>query len=177
MNIKELLKDSYKEGMTPEEMIKLLEGVDVVSTNEYEKLKASLSKSNSEASANKKAKVEADNAVESLKAEIETLKKERNVANYKSQFVSLGYNDALADETAKALADGDFNVVFSSHKKALEEMEKKLKAEAMKSTPKPGAGGTEEATITKEQFNKMGYAERAALYEKNPELYASLKNN
>lgn len=175
MNIKELLKDSYKEGMTSEELFKLLEDVDVVSANDYEKLKASLSKSNSEASANKKAKAEADSTVESLKAEIEALKKERNVANYKTQFVSLGYTDELADETAKALAEGDFNVVFNSHKKALEEMEKKLKAESMKNTPKPGAGGVPEQTITKEQFAKMGYAERVALYEKNPELYASLK--
>ena len=73
MNIKDLLKDSYKEGMTSEELLKLFESVDVVPTSDFEKLKASLSKSNSEASASKKAKAEADSTVESLKAEIEAL--------------------------------------------------------------------------------------------------------
>lgn len=40
-------------------------------------------------------------------------------------------------------------------------------------TPKVETGATH--TITKEQFNKMGYKERAKLMDENPELYQSLR--
>lgn len=37
--------------------------------------------------------------------------------------------------------------------------------------------GTGDTTITKEQFDKMGYNERAKLYSENKELYQQLTNN
>lgn len=39
----------------------------------------------------------------------------------------------------------------------------------------PSASNTSGAAITKEQFNKMGYKERAKLIEENPELYQELR--
>lgn len=41
----------------------------------------------------------------------------------------------------------------------------------------PKNKGTEPKTITKDQFNKMGYRERVQLSENNPDLYNSLANN
>ena len=51
MNIKDLLKDAYKEGMTVEDIETALAGIELPTDNsaEVEKLKRDLSKSNSEA--------------------------------------------------------------------------------------------------------------------------------
>ena len=51
MNFKDLLKDAYKEGMSLEDIEKALEGIEMPTdgTAEIERLKAALSKSNSEA--------------------------------------------------------------------------------------------------------------------------------
>ena len=56
MNIKDLLKDAYKEGMSVEDIEKALESIDPPTDNsaEIDRLKAALSKSNSEAADFKK---------------------------------------------------------------------------------------------------------------------------
>ena len=56
MNIKDLLKDAYKEGMTIEEINAALEGIEMPTDNsaEVERLKNALTKSNSEAADYKK---------------------------------------------------------------------------------------------------------------------------
>ena len=56
MNIKDLLKDAYKEGMTIDEINAALEGIELPTDNsaEVERLKNALSKSNSEAADYKK---------------------------------------------------------------------------------------------------------------------------
>jgi len=65
-------------------------------------------------------------------------------------FTRTGITKKLAEDTAKALADGDSAKVFANQSKFLEEYAKKVKADAIKKTPKPGAGagsgsGTEDA--------------------------------
>ena len=83
-----------------------------------------------------------------MEQELADLRKGKTVADYKAKFVSQGYDEALAEDTAKALADGDSAKVFANQSKFLEEYAKKVKADAIKKTPKPGAGsgsGTEGA--------------------------------
>jgi len=53
-----------------------------------------------------------------------------------------------------------------------EATEKAVKEELLKSTPTPPAGGSGgDTTITKEQFDAMGYSERLKLFNEQPELY------
>ena len=49
-------------------------------------------------------------------------------------------------------------------------MEKKIRQDILKDTPKPD-GGNAGTTITKEQFDAMGYTERLKVFNENPEIY------
>ena len=98
------------------------------------------------------------------------LQKDKSVSDAKAQFLGLGYESALADETAKAMVEGDMAKVFANQKKHLESVEKKVRAEALKETPKPAPGGGGEA-LTKEQFDAMGYNERLKVFNEQPDLY------
>ena len=109
-----------------------------------------------------------DNAA--LQKELEELRNERNVANHKAQFVSIGFEDALALEAAQALNTGDTVKVFDVLRKFIASHDKQLKENAFKQNPVLG-GGSVGSTITKEQFDKMGYTERLEFFNKNPELY------
>ena len=111
MNIKDLLKDAYKDGMTIEEINAALEGVELPTDNsaEIERLKNALSKSNSEAADFKKqlrekmtaeeakAKEEADKLAD-LQSKYDALFKESTIAKNKARLLGLGYDDALASE-------------------------------------------------------------------------------
>ena len=110
--------------------------------------------------------------LERYKTEAETLRREKNIANNKAQFISAGFDEALAQETAEALENGDFATVFKNQKTVIENVKKVAKGEANASIPQP-AGKPDEGgkAITKEQFNKMSFAERQTLYESNRELY------
>ena len=110
--------------------------------------------------------------LEKYKTTAEALLKEKNIATNKAQFISAGYDETLAQETAEALEKGDFATVFKNQKAVIENVKKIAKGEAMASTPAPAGKATDGSkTITREQFDKMTFAERQALYESNRELY------
>lgn len=188
MNIRDLLKDAYKEGMTVEEIESALEGIELPTDNsaELERLKTLLSKSNSEAADYKKqlkekmtadeikAKEDAERQ-EKLQKDYDELVKKVAVSENKAKLLALGYDDTLANETAEAMANGELDKVFANQKKHLEAMEKKVRSEILKDTPKPN-GGNGNTTITKEDFAKMTYSERAKVYAENPDVYNELTN-
>ena len=122
--------------------------------------------------------VKAKEAAEELakyKEQAESLQREKNIATNKAQFISAGYDEALAQETAEALEKGDYATVFKNQKIVIENVKKVAKGEANASivppAGKPDEGGK---TITKEQFKAMTFNERQALYESNRELYNEL---
>lgn len=138
--------------MTPEQKLAALEGFEYEdNAAELEKQKNALSKANSEAaewkrkhnallSEEEKKKQEDADKLAQMEQELADLRKGKTVSEYKAEFVAQGYDEALAEETAKALADGDSAKVFANQSKFLEEYAKKVKADAIKKTPKPGAG-------------------------------------
>ena len=143
--------EGYAE-MTPEQKLAALEGFEYEdNAAELEKQKNALSKANSEAaewkrkhnallSTEEKKKQEDAEKLAQMEQELADLRKGKTVSEYKAKFVAQGYDEALAEETAKALADGDSAKVFANQSKFLEEYAKKVKADAIKKTPKPGAG-------------------------------------
>lgn len=183
MNIKDLLKDAYKEGMTVEEIETALAGIELPTDNsaEIERLKNALSKSNSEAADFKKqlrekmsadelkAKEDAEKQ-EKLQNDYDALVKKVTISENKAKLLALGYEDKLATETAEAMANGELDKVFANQKKHLEAVEKKIRQDILKDTPKPD-GGNAGTTITKEQFDAMGYTERLKVFNENPEIY------
>ena len=188
MNIKDLLKDAYKEGMTIEEINEALASIELPTDNsaEVDKLKNALSKSNSEAAEYKrqlkekmtadeiKAKEDAERQ-EKLQKDYDELVRKVAVSDNKAKLLALGYEDALATETAEAMANGELDKVFANQKKHLDAMEKKVRSEILKDTPKPN-GGNGDKSITREDFAKMTYSERAKVYEENPDVYNELTN-
>ena len=120
-------------------------------------------------------KAEAEAELNKYKEQAESLQREKNIAENKAKFISLGYDDALAQETAEAMEKGDYATVFKNQQTVIENVKKIAKGEAAANMPTP-AGKADEGskTVTKEQFDKMNYAERNALYNSNRELYNEL---
>jgi hypothetical protein len=75
-----------------------------------------------------------------IKTELENLRKENAVTKHKSNFLGLGYDDALATDAAKALADGDLTKVFANQKIHIENVKKAERASALAGDPRPPAG-------------------------------------
>lgn len=186
MNLKEVLGDAYKEGMTFEEVEAALEKVNVPEDNsaEIERLKNALSKSNSEAAGYKKQlrekmtedeqkKQKEQEEREELQNKYDKLLRESVIAKNKAKLVALGYDESLADETAEAMADGDSEKVFANQQKHLTSFEKKVRAEALKNTPKPTPDG-DSKTMTLEKFRKLNPTERHKFYTEHPEEYKEL---
>lgn len=187
MNLKDLLGDAYKEEMTAEEIAEALKSVEMPKDNSAEiaKLKESISNANSEAKKYKdelraklseeerKAKEDAEKWEKVLKERDELLK-EKNISTHKAKFLENGYTPELAEKSAEALVNGDFEAVFKYLGEYRASIEKQFKAENVDNMPKPSGGGQKGTTVTKEQFAKMSYAEMTELYQTNPELYAQL---
>lgn len=173
--------DNYA-NMTAEEKVAALEGYEFeVDNSEVEKLKTQLSKANAEAaewrrkhnallSDEERKEAERQEADAAMKAELEALRKKIAISDSKARFLGLGYDEKLATETAKALAEGDMEKVFANQQIHIENIRKAERASALGDTRKPPAGKSD-ATITKEQFDKMGYHERLEVFNKQPELY------
>lgn len=99
---------------------------------------------------------------------LEELEKERTISTYTNSYLGMGYEEKLAADTAKAMAEGDMTTVFKNQKIHLENAEKKLKADLLKDTPAPELGGGAK-TLTKEAWSKMTLAERQDAFTKDPE--------
>ena len=186
MNIKDLLKDAYKDGMTVADIEAALADIEFPADQsaEVERLKNALSKSNSEnaewkkkhrealSEEERKAQETAD-LIKQLQEQNAKLQRESDVSKNKSKFLGMGYDESLAGDAAVAMADGDMIKVFEYQQKHLEAFEKKIRADAMKGTKRPtsdqGAGG-----ITLENLRKMSAQERYEFSQKNPDEYKAL---
>ena len=112
-------------------------------------------------------------AAEDLAAAMEELEHYRvkdAISEYTTQFMGLGYDEALGRATATALQKGDMSVMFKNHAKFVADREKALKAELLKSTPTPPAGDGDKG-LTKDAFQKMTLAEKQKFATENPDAY------
>ena len=110
---------------------------------------------------------------EELQSKYDKLLRESEISKHKAKLLGLGYDEKLADETAEAMTDGDMEKVFANQKKHLDSVEKRVRADALKDTPKPTPDG-DSKTMTLEKFRKLSPAERAAFFEEHPEEYKEL---
>lgn len=79
-------------------------------------------------------------AEEAMKQELDTLRKEKTLSTYKASYLSQGYDEQLAEDTATAMVEGDMEAVFANMKKHAANMEKAMRAKILKETPVPPAG-------------------------------------
>lgn len=188
--LQDLLGAAYKEGMSEDEISTALQNLkkpEPAPSNDDEitRLKNLLSKANSEAAgykkqlsekmtADEKKQAEEKEKLDKLIEENEDMKKRIAISENKTRLMGIGYEESLANETAEAMYKGDMDLIMKNQKIFLEAREKEIKAEAMKSTPKPPAGQGSTA-VTREQFEKMSIAELSELYQNDPETYKRLK--
>lgn len=186
MDLKELLGDSFSEDMTLDDVMNALKEVDTPKdqTEEIERLKKAVSKANSEAAGYKRELKEkmteeeqrqADEAEarQSLEEKYDALLHKTTVAEHKAKLLALGYEEKLAAETAEALVNGDSETVFANQKKHLDAVEKKVRAETLKNTPRP-VGDGENKTMTLNEFRKLSPDQRFRFSQNNPEEYRTL---
>ena len=186
MKFKDLLKDAYKEGMTLEEIEAALEEVELPAdqTTEIERLKTANSKLSSEnadwkrkhrdaLSEEERKSQEVADELKQLREQNEKLMRESNMSKHKAKFLGMGYDDALATDAAEAMVDGDTEKLFTYQQKHQEALEKKIRADALKGTPKPVPDKGDGAK-TLDDLKKMSPQERYEFSQKNPEEYKTL---
>jgi len=166
MILSELLGDAWKEGMTLEEVNDALKDISLPEDRsaEIEKLRKSLTDSNSEAAdwkrkfretqdaEKRKADEEAEN-VRKLQEELESLRRENTIAGYKNSYLGMGYSEKDAQEVANALADGNVKTVLEIQKRHQETLTEKIRKELLKDTHRPGGGGNEDDGDSAEKAN------------------------
>ena len=186
MKFKDLLKDAYKEGMTLEEIEAAMADVELPEdlSTEVERLKTANSKLSSEnaewkrkhrealSEEERKAQETAD-LLKQLQDRNAELERESGLAKHKAKFLGMGYDEALASDAAAAMVDGDMEKLFSYQLKHQEALEKKIRADALKSTPKP-VPDKRDGAVTLEDLRKMTTQERLEFSKKNPEEYKAL---
>lgn len=183
-NFDELSADELREAIT---------NLDIKTDNdnkgnddEIARLKAALNKASSEASDFKKQLREKMSTEEKEKAEKEAADKEKDeliakllrnqdVTNYTAKLIGLGMNEADAKKTAETMPSGLKDTFFEACTNLKSDIERKVKAEITKGTPRPDGGNEKPEGVTKEQFNKMSYMERLELKKNNPTEYENLK--
>lgn len=174
--------------MTPEQKLATLEGFDMPDPDYSGYVKKDVfDKTASELAAKKKEltekmtedeqkKQKEQEERDELQSKYDKLLHESEVSKFKAKLLGMGYDEKLADETAEAMASGDTEKVFANQKKHLDNVEKNVRAEALKDTPKPTPDG-DSKTMTLEKFRKLSPQEKYDFSVKNPEDYKALYND
>lgn len=151
--------ENYAE-MTAEEKLAALEAYEFETPapkdgDEVTKLKAALSKANSDAAEwkrqyrqgldeAKRAEEERKEHEEAVENELRTLRRDKTVSGYVAQCLALGYDKDLALRAAEAMADNDAATIMACQQDFLEAKQKELEAAALNKQPTltPGAPPT-----------------------------------
>ena len=166
----------YREDMTADEKLALLNnqeegtpvpaepepeqqlakpGPGLISKVQFDKVASELAKVKKELRARMSAdeQKEADRLAndEAMKMELETLRREKTLNSYKASYLSLGYDERIAEDAATAMADGDMDTVFALMKKQAATTEKALRAKILKEIPVPPAGENPSADMEKKK--------------------------
>ena len=160
------------EEMSAEDKIKALMDFDVEApapkdnSDEITKLKAALSRANSESaewkrqfrekqSETERAEAERAEAEKALQEELASLRRGKVIDEYAKKCMGIGYDEALAAECAEAMADGRFNDVFAIQSRFMEAKTKEIEAAALNKQPGLSAGMPPVKTAEKSEENKM----------------------
>ena len=177
--------------MSDAEKIAALSNYEFVDANEVEaKYKKLISERNTEVAQYKKANQklddelkarmdeaelkqrEKDDELAKLKEQYEATIKEGRVAKQMAVYKSLGYSDELAKETAEAFINGDYDTVNANQLKAHAEFEKSIRAEVVRSDPKPTSKGDATQRYTKAEIMAIkDTTTRQRLIQENLDLF------
>lgn len=183
-DLKTLLGDKYKEGMTVEELMALdveepqIDMSKFVSKELYDKaasdtanFKKQLRATMSEAEQKALADAEERKAIQE---ELEKLRAEKTIAENSKGLVAIGYDEKTANEVATAFMNGDFATVIQAQAKFVDVQKKSVIASAVKETPTPPTNNDSGVVMTKEKLRAMTPAERLDFSQKHPEEYKKI---
>ncbi len=193
-DIQTLLGDEYREGMTIEEINAVLANrqfVDPttlpksVEKSVFDKTASELAKTKKELAEIKATSMSDDEKVREAIAKAESKEKEftakLNRLDVEKLFAAEGLTEADYAELIDGIVSEDAektmklaNNVLSMVKSQKTAAEKALKAELLKKTPKPPAGGGDYKGISLADFRKMSPQERYQFSVNNPEEYKKL---
>lgn len=178
------------EEMTPEQKIEALTAFEMdepdytgyILKDEYNKMKAQFDKAASELAEMKKQykarltdeeqkQAEHDEELETLRQKVQLMEQETAIAEIKANYISMGYDEELATDTARATVEGDNKRIFANHKKFLEAHDKAFEANLIANTPRP-EGSSQATPITKEEIMAIkDTTERQQKMAENPSLF------
>lgn len=157
--------------------------------SERDKLKQSVTNASADASEWKKkyqgklseedkAREEQEAATAAMQKELESLRAERDIANYTGNLTApdIGMDAETAKTIASAMHEGNPSAVIDGIRKFIASHDKAMAEKAMLNNPTlPGGSATK--TVTKEQFDRMGYREMLQLKTEHPDLYNEYTKN
>jgi len=163
--------DGYRDDMSAEEKLELLNsytpkepeppadaakpGPGFISKKDFDKVSSELAaaKKQLRSKMTEDEQREQDRAAErqAIEDELTALRKEKTLSGHKASFLGQCYVEALADEAAKAMTDGDMDGVFAAMKRHSIAYEKQLRAKILAETPTPPAGGDPNSEEAKKQ--------------------------
>lgn len=143
--------EGYAE-MTAEDKLKALEEFEIEVpasqdiSEEVNRLKTALSKSNSECAEWKhkyretqteaeRAEAERAEREKAVEDELRTLRRDKTVSGYQAQCLALGYTQDLALRAAEAMADNDAAAIMACQQEFLDAKQKELEAAALNKQP------------------------------------------
>lgn len=149
----------YREDMTAEEKVELLKGFEIeapspgegyVSKKLYDAAASDLAAVKKQLkermTSEEAAQAEREASDRALREELNLLRRERSVSMFKAKLLEAKYSAEDAEKLAIAAADGKMDVFMDVIAKANASVEKNLRAEILKNTPRPGAGTETEAS-------------------------------
>ena len=183
-DLKSLLGDKYKDGMTIEEILALdveepqIDMSKFVSKELFDKSASEIANYKKQLRANmseaeQKALADAEEK-KALKDELEQLRAEKTIAENSKGLVAIGYDEKTANEVATAFMNGDFNTVIQAQAKFVDAQKKAVIANAVKDTPTPPNGNENDEVMTKEKLKSMTPNERFEFSQKHPDEYKKI---
>lgn len=172
--------------MTPEQKLAALEGYEIadpdysgyVSKATFDKTASDLAKLKKEALAklteDERAKQERDEELQRLKERNAELERTNTITKYKAQYLGMGYDEALAEETAKAWADGDYDKVVANTAAHITAHDKQLKAGMLGDMKTPPAGSGTKTLTADEIMAIKDDAKRQQMIAEHLDLFETL---
>ena len=182
MDLKEILGEDFNPEMSVEEINKKIAEIDLVEKSALEgkvdkskldKVMSELAKVNKELKAKKTEEELKEDKYKELEEKLEMLEKEKQVSKNTAKFISLGFDEKMAEQSAQGLINGEFDNVFDNFSKFITETQKSIKKELIKKTPRP-EDGSEDKDIIKKDIKDMDLKELQKLYKTDPEMFKTL---
>ena len=164
--------EGYREDMTAEEKIALMDSYTepaapdtskLIAKTQFDKVASELAEAKkqlrSRMTADEQAEEARKTAEAEMKAELEELRRDKKLSNYRASYLAQGYDEELASLAATAMLEDDTEALFAVMKKHSANMEKALRAQILKDTPTPPAGdeANEEQVRALKEYNQQRF--------------------